>query len=993
MYASLRHLTFCFWVGALLLPGLVPCADGATPLRTLASFLDSNGAKPYAPLWQSADGNLYGTTLEGGANHQGAIFRTTPAGIVTLLVSFDRTNNGAQPYAGVVQGPANGNFYGTTSTGGTNGNGTVFMMTPAGALTTLLSFAGTNGAQPYGRLLVNTNTGDMLGTTLNGGQYNLGTVFLLTPAGQLSTLFSFDGVTNGAHPSAGLMVSTNGNFYGVTRAGGSHGAGTIFTLRLAAPPTTQFSLTNLYSFTGGSDGLSPQAELVRSLVDGSLYGTTAGGGSGLNGTVFRISQGGAFATVASFSQTNGATPYARLLRSQNGSFYGSTISGGSHNGGTLFNVSPGGNITTLYEFTAGTDGGSPYAGLAAGTNGNAYGVTFAGGRNGFGTIYELSGFLPFIIMQPTALVVTNGDTASFTASAGGSSPLSYQWQHNATNLANGGRISGATSTNLVITGATVADAGTYSLVVTNPFGSVTSSGAALAVAVAPTIKITTPSQNSVVKKAALTVKGTASGNVAISQVHYQLNDNGWFLATPSSGWSNWSAKVTLPPGTNTIQAYAEDITGFLSLTGSVSFVCGITGAPVVVHINGDGSVSPNYNGQPLQVGQTFTMTAKAGKSSFFFNWTDGDDNVLADTPRLDFVMESNLVLNANFVLNPFYVERGTYSGLFFDPNGVAPESSGFFTITTTEKAKFSGKLQMGAAQYSMKGLFDTNNGLAQVTVSSRNLTTLTVQLQLDLSLAGRTDRITGTVSDGTWIADLVGYRPVFDGKTNVAPQAGQYTMIIPRSGDAAEPGGDSYGTLKVSTSGRLQFAGALADGTKISQSVALSKEGQWPFYASLYSGQGSILGWILCTNNPPTNAISKDLTGTVAWFKPPLATAKFYHSGFSVTANAIGSSYDRPGTGGNILNLNIAELVLSGGNLTTNINNEIAIDAGSHVTNLSSNKLALKFSLSSGTFSGSVVDPSSSKPISIKGVVLQKSDIAAGFFLGIDQSGEVLLQP
>src|SRR5258706_164803 len=227
MYASLRHLTFCFWVGALLLPGLVPCADGATPLRTLASFLDSNGAKPYAPLWQSADGNLYGTTLEGGANHQGAIFRTTPAGIVTLLVSFDRTHNG--------------------------------------------------------------------------------------------------------------------NFYVVTRGGGSHGAGTIFTLRLAAPPTTQFSLTNLYSFTGGSDGLSPQAELVRSLVDGSLYGTTAGGGSGLNGTVFRISQGGAFATVASFSQTNGATPYARLLRSQNGSFYGSTISGGSHNGGTLFNVSPGGN--------------------------------------------------------------------------------------------------------------------------------------------------------------------------------------------------------------------------------------------------------------------------------------------------------------------------------------------------------------------------------------------------------------------------------------------------------------------------------------------------------------------------------------------------------------------------------------------------------------------------------------------------------------------------
>src|SRR5207237_280449 len=124
------------------------------------------------------------------------------------------------------------------------------------------------------------------------------------------------------------------------------------------------------------------------------------------------------------------------------------------------------------------------------------------------------------------------------------------------------------------------------------------------------------------------------------------------------GYSNWTAKVTLPPGTNTIEAYAEDISGQLSLTNSVSFLCAITSAPVVVKINGDGSVSPDYNGQPLEIARSFTITAKAGKSSFFSNWTDGDGNVLTDLPRLTFTMESNLVLNANFVLNPFYVERG-----------------------------------------------------------------------------------------------------------------------------------------------------------------------------------------------------------------------------------------------------------------------------------------------------------------------------------------------
>src|SRR5205823_6864424 len=182
-------------------------------VSTVASFLGSNGAKPFGQLCRSTDGNLYGTTFEGGANNQGTIFRTTPSGVITLLVSFDRTNNGAQPYAGLVQDPTTGNFYGTTSAGGSDDNGTVFRMTPGGVLTTLISFGGTNGAQPYGHLLVNTNTGDLLVTTLFAGQYNLGTVFFLTSGGQLSTLFSFDGATNGANPAAGLIFSTNGSFY------------------------------------------------------------------------------------------------------------------------------------------------------------------------------------------------------------------------------------------------------------------------------------------------------------------------------------------------------------------------------------------------------------------------------------------------------------------------------------------------------------------------------------------------------------------------------------------------------------------------------------------------------------------------------------------------------------------------------------------------------------------------------------------------------------
>src|SRR5258706_9448350 len=147
MYPSFRHLRSFFWLGALLLLALSPCVYGGTPVTVLASFLDSNGAKPYAPLVQSTDGNLYGATLEGGANSQGAIFRTTPSGQVTLLVSFNGAGNGAQPHAGLLHDPISGNFYGTTSAGGPNGSGTVFRITSTGVLTNLASFCATNGAQ------------------------------------------------------------------------------------------------------------------------------------------------------------------------------------------------------------------------------------------------------------------------------------------------------------------------------------------------------------------------------------------------------------------------------------------------------------------------------------------------------------------------------------------------------------------------------------------------------------------------------------------------------------------------------------------------------------------------------------------------------------------------------------------------------------------------------------------------------------------------------
>ena len=319
----------------------------AGALTTLCYFGNTNGANPYAPLMEGANGSLYGTTSKGGTNGLGVVYRLGTNGVLTVLVSLNGTN-GSMPFAGLIQG-SDGNLYGTTAYGGTGftgsaqtGSGVVFKMTTNGVFTNIVLFGGVNlGANPIGGL-IQTQDGTLYGTTVNGGTNGRGTVFKVTTNGVFASLFSFNG-TNGANPFGGLLQSSNGLLYGTTSYGSigyngapSSGNGTIFSI------TTNGALQTLYQFSGGNDGWNPSWARLVQAADGNFYGTTFRGGTNGTGAAFQITPAGTFTPLLSFvaEGDGGISPYGGLTVGPFGSFYGTTSSAGANSYGTVFRLLP-----------------------------------------------------------------------------------------------------------------------------------------------------------------------------------------------------------------------------------------------------------------------------------------------------------------------------------------------------------------------------------------------------------------------------------------------------------------------------------------------------------------------------------------------------------------------------------------------------------------------------------------------------------------------------
>jgi len=538
---------------------LTPGARTNVIVTPVVSFDGTNASSPQAGLWQGPGGVLYGTTHDGGDYDLGTVFKLTTNGLLTVLYSFDGTN-GSHPAAALA--PAtNGLLYGTTYDGGTNdvdngGDGTVFTITTNGVFTSLLSFNATNGANPTAGLVLGRD-GSFYGTTQDGGANDLdaggdGTVFRIqtSPNGAFTSLLSF-GVTNGAYPTGALMLGTNGLLYGTTSQGGDYGSGTVFSL------TTNGTVTVIYSFTGYEDGDDPEAGLVQA-ADGDFYGTTYDGGDYGAGTVFKITADGELTTLYSFTgDTDGSSPDAALVQGADGNLYGTTSDGGVDGNGTVFLITPGGAFATLVLFDSTLYGAGSQAALLLASDGSLYGTTSAGGADGAGTAFRLSvAGAPTILTQPVSVTNFAGTSPAFSVAAIGAPPLTYHWRRGATNLADGGNISGSGTSTLTVSNMTQADAGTYAVLVTNTSGAATSALATLTVA--------NPFPPSVTTEAASDV-GVGGATFNSTVVPDGAATTAWFYWGLTTNYGNLTPGTSAGSGGDAVLV-SQEVTGLLPFT-------------------------------------------------------------------------------------------------------------------------------------------------------------------------------------------------------------------------------------------------------------------------------------------------------------------------------------------------------------------------------------------------------------------------------------------
>ena len=596
---------------------------------------------------------------------------------------------------------------------------------------------------------------------------------------------------------------------------------------------------------------------------------------------------------------------------------------------------------------------------------------------------------PVISVAPLAGVSRRvGEMATFRTSVSGT-VLTCIWRRN------GVVIPGESGASLTIPSVEIVDAGSYSVEIGGPCGS-ESQSATLTVLAAPDGN-TLPFLSSIVDRllqhdrstgevpftigdaetpaAELLVSAMSSDPMLLPLANIILGGAGStrtvMIVAPSAGYGEVMVTIAVSDGRDTARTSFKVTIALPNPVSSRLTIC----------LHGEGSVTPNLNGQELLLGQTYTVRAVHGAGSMFTGWTGA---VAGSNPVLSFVMATNLTLNVGFQPNPYLGLPGSYNGLFYEADEVRNDTSGFVTLQRNAKGSYSGAVMSGGRRLRFSGRFDALGNATNI-IRRGKLTPFLAELHL--GAGDRPDEISGRIADGVWSAGLLADRAAFHAITNRAPFAGRYTLVIPGHPlDPTCPAGDGFGTMVVSPRGLVTFGGTLADGRKVSQRVLLGRGGEWPLYAGLYRGSGSLLGW----QTFGTRA-TEDVGGLLSWIRPPQARAARFAAGFSFDTVTTGSRYVKPSAGHRVLDFSEGVVSFSGGGIPM-FANSVMLLPDNKVVNRSGNRLQLFINQRNGLYRGCVVNPATGVMEAFQGALLQKQNRGSGFCPGLNGVGRVAFE-
>jgi hypothetical protein len=601
--------------------------------------------------------------------------------------------------------------------------------------------------------------------------------------------------------------------------------------------------------------------------------------------------------------------------------------------------------------------------------------------------------------QPANQVVQTGAAASFSVTATGTAPLDFQW------FFDNAEMPGKTNAVLNFTNALARNQGAYYVVVSNALGPVTSSVATLATYTLPLI--TQPPKAAVVipsgGRIALGVKAAGSG------LAYQWQLNGTNLPGQTSASLTIPNAGTNDAGTYTINVSAPYVAAPATASSSVAVVPLTPAISSPANHSATGGANLTVAGrEPANGGAAsilWQLNAGAAQSATVSSdgrtWTA--NVALAPGTNVFRVWATNLwgasdTARADYVLNPFIPLAGAYYGLFDDAGAPAFTNSGYFNLTLESDRVFTGDITLAGAKTPFSGVFDTN-GAAALAAGVAPGRVYDLAMQLDLS---GVNPLTGSVSNTlqSWSASLRAIRAAFGMTSPATNYEGSYVLALNGAWGSqpasAAPAGYSFATAAISASGGVILNGAMADGSTFTDTgAAISKDGDWPLYGSLFSGKGSVLAWVKFPGHSDSSQVT---SGQACWFETAGTGSHYYTNGFSLPTNELSllvNRYAAPPRGVAVLPGVNYTVEFFGGDLAAALDNNITISSNNVVGVAPPNPdhLSLTLNARAGLFSGSFVSPATGAPTPFSGVLLPESKQGFGYFLGANQGGGIIIQP